>query len=154
MDVSSGSSWRWWSALSLVLFGLLPIGGCEEEARFCYPGDYRRCGCEGGTDGFQQCDDAGEAYGVCDCSGAIPGLTTGSTGGAGGGAGGAGAGGAGGDGGKLPFLAPCDEDAQCETMLCYPFTAKGPHCSQTCSGPEDCPAPSTGCNMMGVCKVP
>jgi hypothetical protein len=43
----------------------------------------------------------------------------------------------------------------CEAgYMCYSFNAKGPHCSKTCSGPADCPAPSPGCSGMGICKVP
>jgi hypothetical protein len=37
---------------------------------------------------------------------------------------------------------------------CFSFNMKGPHCTRDCDGPEDCPAPSTGCNNMGVCKAP
>ena len=58
----------------------------------------------------------------------------------------------------IPFMCPCDvADDQCDTEagdMCFNFNAKGPHCTRSCSGPADCPAPSGGCNNMGVCKAP
>ena len=43
----------------------------------------------------------------------------------------------------------------CEApYMCFNFNNKGPHCSKACTVPADCPAPSTGCSNMGVCKVP
>lgn len=141
-----------WTMLAALL-----IASCVDEGQFCYAGDYRRCECEDGASGFEQCNSVGEAYGECDCESGIPGAASG-TGGAAGGSGGSGgaSGGAGGSGGAelLPFLSPCDEDEECESGLCFAFNAKGPHCTTPCDGPEDCPPPSTGCNMMGVCKVP
>jgi hypothetical protein len=147
------------SSVVLTVFAL----GCEGEERACYPGDFVACACDDGLDGYAQCDAEGAAYGACGYCGTTPGLadvasstsfsgdTTGS-----GGAGGAAAGGSGGAGGAelLPFTSPCESDEQCETGLCYSFAAKGPHCSQACDGPEDCPPPSPGCNGMGICKVP
>jgi len=71
-----------------------------------------------------------------------------------GGAGGMnGAGGAGGMGG-LRFGTACMEDAQCASGLCFNFNAKGKHCSKSCMADGDCPAGSTGCNNMGICKIP
>ena len=65
------------------------------------------------------------------------------------------------DGGSddpLPFMASCDvEDDRCDAEAgdsCFNFNNKGPHCTHACDSPEDCPAPSPGCNNMGVCKVP
>jgi len=93
----------------------------------------------------------------------VPALTTGpasgaASGGAGQGGGGAAAGAAaaGGAGGapKKGFLEDCTLDEECETGLCQNFPSKGPKCSQLCSSPADCPPPSPGCNMMGVCKAP
>ena len=54
----------------------------------------------------------------------------------------------------LGFLEPCTENAQCTTNLCYRYNMAnvGMRCSKTCSSAADCPAPSTGCNGMGVCK--
>jgi hypothetical protein len=127
---------------------------CAQDGRACYPADYERCTCDDGEDGYRRCDDAGDGYGTCDCSGTIPGLTTG----AGSGGNGAGGGGSGGDGAggaaKLPFMSPCATDDECETGLCHPFNAKGTLCSKPCSIDSDCPPPSPGCNMMGVCKAP
>jgi len=140
--------------LSLLSWAMALVVGCAEEPPVCYDGEYEACTCseeEGGEgQGYARCD-AG-SYGPCDCASGTPGL---------GGAAAVGAGGSGGaDGGGggmddlLGFLEPCDEDAQCETGLCQHFNAKGPHCSQPCSDPSDCPAPSPGCNMMGICKAP
>ena len=122
-------------ALSILL-----CASCDEEARECLPGDYQPCSCDGGEEGFAECDDEGSAYGECVCED-----------GAGGG------GGAGGEGGStalLPFMAECEEDPQCETGVCHPFNAKGPHCSHACEMDADCEQPSPGCNMMGICKAP
>jgi hypothetical protein len=61
-------------------------------------------------------------------------------------------------GAVLGFLEQCDvSNDQCDTsmdLICFAFNNKGPHCTHTCQGPEDCAAPSTGCSGMGVCKVP
>jgi hypothetical protein len=57
-----------------------------------------------------------------------------------------------------PFMCPCDTaDDTCDTAIggsCFDFNDKGPHCTHECTGAEDCEAPSTGCNGMGVCKAP
>lgn len=127
------------SALGL----LLAIAACFEEERACYPGDYSECTCDSGERGYAQCDPNGEAYGVCAFCGTTPGASPTPQGGGGEG------------GGQLAgFLEPCETDDECETMLCHVFPAKGTFCSQPCDGPEDCPAPSSGCNGMGVCKAP
>src|SRR5689334_19562818 len=110
-------------ALSVV------FAACVEEGRPCYPGDYRTCDCGAGVRGYSRCDADGQVYGACDCSGTIPGLAASSSAGAGGGTGGSG--GAGGAE-KLPFMAECTTNEECETGLCYDFNAKGPHCTQSC----------------------
>jgi hypothetical protein len=134
-------------AVLVVLLGALATGpaGCSVPSQACYPSDYQACSCDGGQRGLQQCTAAGDGYGACDCSGVLPGAD-GSAATDGGGEGGS-------DGGLLPFLAPCSSDAQCVTGHCFPFNAKGPHCSQPCTTDQDCPAPSPGCSGMGVCKV-
>ncbi len=124
--------------------GLAP--GCFEEARTCYPGDYLACECDSGEPGYAQCDPSGSAYGACGFCGTTPGLASAAAGGAGGG------GGAGGS--LLGFLEPCEENEQCESALCHEYPAKGTFCTAACDSPEDCPPPSSGCNMMGVCKAP
>ena len=56
--------------------------------------------------------------------------------------------------GSLPFAAPCSENAECMSGLCFPFNMDGPHCTIDCpAAPMTCPAPSSGCNGMGVCKI-
>lgn len=152
-----------WRPLGLLLLCLAASGAvsCSNDGRACYPGDYRRCSCEAGDEGYQQCDvDDGSEYGACDCSGTIPGLTTaaatGGSAGSGGGMGGStssSSGGAAGGGGKLPFLASCMTDDECETGLCYNYPSKGPHCTKSCTSDAECPAPSPGCNPKGICKL-
>lgn len=132
--------------LGVLLWCLVLLLGCADDAPACYDGEYQACTC-GQAEGYAQCD-AGR-YGACDCASGTPGL---------GGAAANAVGGSGGAGGSEPeqvgYMDPCDDDEQCETGLCHPFNAKGPHCSQPCSDPSDCPPPSPGCNNMGICKVP
>jgi hypothetical protein len=125
------SSYLPWLFLAAVV-----LAACGDDAPACYEGEYAACRC-GAAEGYQRCE--GESYGVCTCDGTTPGLVA--TGGHGG-------------GDTLPYMSPCDDDAQCETGLCFPFNAKGPHCSMACGSPDDCPPPSTGCNNMGICKAP
>lgn len=58
----------------------------------------------------------------------------------------------------LEFMTPCDvADDRCDMEsehFCFAFNDKGPHCTHACVAPEDCEAPSTGCNNRGVCKAP
>jgi hypothetical protein len=140
------------AALGLFLAVASGTPGCEGD-RECYPTDWRACACGDGAPGYQQCDDAGEAYGACDCTGTIPGLTTGAaaSGGAGQGGGSAGAGGA----TLKKFMEECGLDEDCETGLCHFYMGKGASlCSKSCTGAADCPPPSPGCNLMGICKAP
>jgi hypothetical protein len=139
------------ASVVVLVVSTMPLA-CEGDERPCYPGDFVDCACDSGEPGYAQCDPEGNGYGECGYCGTTPGLAQGA---GGSGDGGAGPGGAGGEGGALlPFLAECEENAQCESGLCYPFAAKGPHCTTPCEDASECPPPSTGCNMMGVCKVP
>ena len=56
--------------------------------------------------------------------------------------------------GTIGFLEPCTTNEECMTGLCYRYNMAtvGLRCTKTCTGPADCPAPSSGCNNMGVCK--
>lgn len=58
----------------------------------------------------------------------------------------------------LGFMATCDiADDRCDTAnddFCFAFNDKGPHCTHACMTPDECAAPSTGCNNRGVCKAP
>jgi len=121
---------------------LVALAAACEEGSLCYPGDYQSCTCGESARGYQRCASEGEHYEACDCESPTPGTAPD-----------AGGGGAGG-GALLPFMSACDEDAQCESGLCYSFNAKGPHCTSLCKVDGDCPLPSTGCNRMGVCKAP
>jgi len=129
---------------SRCLLAAFVLLSCDDVERECLPGDYAPCSCDDGEAGYALCDDAGAAYGTCGYCGSSPDAD---------GGGGAGEGGAGGAA-LLPFMSECDEDAQCDTGICHPFNAKGPHCSHACELAEDCEPPSPGCNGMGICKVP
>jgi hypothetical protein len=75
-------------------------------------------------------------------------------------AGGEAAGGAPGTGGAggaalAAYMEDCEEDADCETGMCHLFNGQGVTiCTQACEGNGDCPAPSAGCNNMGLCRPP
>lgn len=58
--------------------------------------------------------------------------------------------------GSLGFLEVCDpvNDECAEPMLCFNYNARGPLCTFACTVAEDCPEPSTGCSMRGVCTPP
>lgn len=118
---------------------LVALAGCFEEGRACYPGDYSACECDSGEPGYAQCDAEGNVYGACGFCGTTPGAAPV---------------GGGNEGGGRGFLEACETNDQCDTELCHVFQAKGMFCSQPCEGPEDCPAPSSGCNGMGICKAP
>ncbi len=119
------------------------LAGCFEEERACYPGDYLECRCDSGERGYSQCNGDGITYGECAFCGTTPGAPASGSGGEGNGG-----------GALLGFLEVCELDEQCASNVCHEFPAKGMFCSQACDGPEDCPPPSSGCNMMGICKAP
>jgi hypothetical protein len=58
------------------------------------------------------------------------------------------------DGGLLPFGSPCTTSPQCASGLCFNFAARGMFCTEMCVGGACPEAASSGCNGMGVCKVP
>jgi len=117
------------------------LAGCFETERTCYPGDYVACGCDSGEPGYAQCDPSGDAYGACGFCGTTPGASP--TPGSGGGG-----------GGLAGFLEPCTVNEACASAICHEYPAKGTFCTQSCDDPSDCPPPSSGCNMMGICKAP
>ncbi len=120
----------------------------------CLPEDVQRCTCEEGRTGFRVCDPAAASgYGACRCDlDASPYLPSPGAEDAGDG----GASGEGGSHGGLTFMSPCNPaDDQCPPgTSCDSFPAKGPHCSKPCKVATDCPAPSPGCSMMGICRSP
>jgi len=139
----------------LAILGALLLAGACSEPRTCYEGDFVACACDDGRSGFAACDAQSDAFGACGYCGTVPGALTGS--GATGGAGGSGgAGGGGGTGGTelLGFMETCTTNAECESGLCHTYNAKGMKCTIPCQVDGDCPLPSPGCNMMGVCKAP
>jgi hypothetical protein len=135
----------------IVAFALLLVACGEGNGNAaCLPEDVERCACEDGRSGFRVCDPvAGKSYGACSCDlDASPYLPQPAA---------AEDGGDGGDArGGLMFLSPCDPaDDMCPPgTSCASFPAKGPHCSKPCKVATDCPPPSPGCNMMGICKAP
>ena len=147
------------AALFLVIAfaALAPLAACGEgkpgAGAACLPEDVERCSCADGRSGFMVCDpEAGAFYGACNCElDASPYLpeagveaSVSSDGGMG-------------DGG-LMFMSPCSMASGSPPCppgtSCDDFPAKGPHCSKRCKEATDCPSPSPGCNMMGVCKAP
>jgi hypothetical protein len=54
----------------------------------------------------------------------------------------------------LPFAASCWDDAQCSSGICFDYKVRGTFCTKKCTTNSDCPAPSPGCNGMGVCRMP
>jgi hypothetical protein len=141
-------------ALSLSAVVVVACGE-GNGATDCLPEDVERCTCDDGRSGFTVCDpEAGAFYGACNCeidaSPYLPeaGFEAGEP---------DGASDAGGDGG-LMFMSACSMEPgapQCPPgTSCDAFPAKGPHCSKPCKEATDCPAPSPGCNMMGICKAP
>jgi hypothetical protein len=124
----------------LALAALSAAFGCHEPPT-CYEGEFQACSC-GEARGYQRCE-AG-SYAACICDGETPGVD-----------GGGGEGGEGG-GGLAGFLEPCTGNEDCESGLCHEYNSPPDTflCTLPCDGPEDCPPPSAGCNMMGICKKP
>ena len=59
------------------------------------------------------------------------------------------------DASDLPLGAPCWDNAQCASGICFDYAVKGTFCTKTCSTNADCPTPPfMGCNAMGVCRIP
>jgi hypothetical protein len=112
----------------------------------CYPGDYVYCPCDAGVQGYSECPTDGGDYGACNCTGFNPSLAVDAA-----------ALVCDIDAGKLPLLCPCTSDDECESADCFPFNAKGPHCTRSCTEANAstvCPAASGGCSNMGVCMAP
>jgi hypothetical protein len=58
------------------------------------------------------------------------------------------------DASGLPLGAPCWDNAQCVSTMCFDYAVKGTFCTQRCWTDGNCPPPLLGCNGMGVCRVP
>jgi hypothetical protein len=59
------------------------------------------------------------------------------------------------DASDLPLGAPCWDNAQCASDMCFDYVVKGTFCTKPCSSNADCPSPTfMGCNGMGVCRIP
>jgi hypothetical protein len=140
------------AALAAVLVVALLSPACQQNGTRCAPGDYVACACPNPVKGFARCTPSGDDYTLCDCSGAVPPGVVDLEAGAAPDAAGADAADA--VAAKLGFMSPCEKDIECETGLCFVFNAKGPRCSKSCQNDSDCPAPSPGCNLQGICKAP
>jgi hypothetical protein len=133
--------------LTLLWFSVPSCGEVTSNSAPCYPGDYVYCPCDGGTPGHAECPTDGGDYGACNCT---PGFdpaavidaaalvcNTAA--------------------GKLPLLCPCTANSDCASDDCFPFNAKGPHCTTSCTEQNAstvCPPASGGCSKMGVCMAP
>ena len=156
--------------LAALAFAVALAPACStdpDSGAQCHAGDRVACSCPGGN-GTSSCVDG--VFAACDCAG-VPGTEAASgpggagganaggadTGGAGAATGGGGAStGGGGSGGApgLPFGAPCTDNSECASMLCYAF-GMGSKCTIPCPpDPADCPNGGKGCNAMApaVCK--
>jgi hypothetical protein len=56
------------------------------------------------------------------------------------------------DASDLGLGAPCWDNAQCTSNICFDYRVRGTFCSKRCWTAGDCPPPSDGCNAMGVCR--
>lgn len=54
----------------------------------------------------------------------------------------------------LDLFEVCTASSDCASDLCYAYGEGGMLCTQMCTTDADCPAPSPGCNMMGICRRP
>ena len=142
------------AALAVVLLAALASPACQTNGARCAPGDYVTCACPTPVKGFARCAPSGSEYSLCNCSGDVPPGVVDLEAGAPSRDGAASDDGGDGASAKLPFMSPCEKDEQCETGLCFVFNAKGPRCSKGCQVDSECPAPSTGCNLQGICKSP
>ncbi|HEY3821206.1 MAG TPA: hypothetical protein VGL81_28770 [Polyangiaceae bacterium] len=139
------------------LTAILLVVACSEgtSSTACLPEDVERCACDDGREGFTVCaPDGGGGYGACNCdldaSPYLPEPEEASTDANE-------ADGSGGDGG-LMFMSACTTTSGSPPCppgtTCDDFPAKGQFCSKKCTEATDCPPPSPGCNMNGVCKAP
>lgn len=56
-------------------------------------------------------------------------------------------------GGMAQFGEACTENEDCESDVCHNFPNQGGMlCTLTCNDDDECPPPSSGCNMMGFCR--
>jgi hypothetical protein len=63
--------------VTTILTASVVAGGCSDENRLCYPGDYRACMCSDGRRGYEACAESGNDFGRCDCSVGFPDAGTG-----------------------------------------------------------------------------
>ena len=144
----------------VVVAALLAVaGGCEEQSKTCYPGDYLGCTCAGGANGYALCSPSGDfASSTCVCNGTTPGIDGGTRDAAADARADAADAGAcvpdaGGDAGLKKYFEPCTTSAECETCVCENFGGSL-KCTTTCTSVDQCPAPADACTNRGVCRPP
>jgi hypothetical protein len=119
----------------------------DDTTSACSDGDRVQCTCAGGATGLKTC--AAGAFSECACT------STSSSSGATGGTGGQEGGAAAIDAGFGNYLGGCNKAEDCpDGGTCFQFGTKGMICTHTCTGNEQCAAPSPKCNPKGVCAVP
>jgi hypothetical protein len=139
------------------------LGGCDEEYKACYPGDFIACTCVSGALGYARCAPLGDYLtSVCVCDGKTPGVDGGR-----GDAGGDGSAEADGSacladagiegdaeaGSRRPYFEPCTTNEDCASCLCERFAGSG-RCTLPCTTLEQCPAPADACTSRNVCRPP
>jgi len=141
--------------LGTTLFAIVGIAvACSPSYPACYRGEYQRCSCPNGASGYQACDVTEGAYLACTCDGTTPGVDGGrdaatpdaatpDAGEAGLASGGA-------------YMMACGLNGTCAAPggICVEFGTRGKICTKPCTQATDCPAPSPGCNMQGICRAP
>jgi hypothetical protein len=143
---ASSSRARWVVPAAALACAAIVTSACFENDPACYAGDYRACTCPGApASGYQACV-ATDGWAACVCDGTTPGVD--------GKAPDADAGAEAAPPAKKALLEACTQNEECETGLCFSFNQKGQRCSKACTSSADCPPPSTGCNLQGICKAP
>jgi hypothetical protein len=139
--------------LAMPLFAVLAVVvACSPSYPLCHRGEYQGCSCLGGATGYQACDVTESGYLACTCDGTTPGV----------------------DGGRVvadasgeadapadaasggAYMTPCGANDACAGAgsICSSFVGRGKICTKPCTQATDCPAPSPGCNMQGICRAP
>jgi hypothetical protein len=125
----------------------------DDGGSACSDGDRLQCTCASGATGTKTCS-AG-AFSECACADAGTSSSSSSSSSSSGGTGGHEGGAPAIDAGFGNYLGGCDKTEDCpDGGTCFAFGTKGMICTHTCTGNEQCEAPSPKCNPKGVCAVP
>jgi hypothetical protein len=111
------------------------VAACSRDVPRCRADEVAGCTCADGKLGYAACLEDGSGFGACaSCTAPPPDASSGNA--------------------HLPLYAACSADGDCESGLCYTYTAKGAHCTHPCNSDDDCAPPSPQCTPKGVCKLP